>query len=877
MLQPHIQAGTRFMGGTRCPDGRSGVGKCRFIVMAFLLSIIFISRTAGAADTALTREEKAWLTRHNNQIRLRIIRDFPPFAFTRTNGKPRGLSIDYVGLIEGKLNFKFKTIPSPDRATAEKRLFAAQTNVVAGIFRAHEASGDLVFTAPYLEIPYVVIAGNKTRGRLSLGLMRGMRVAVVRGFNAEEYIENNFPDIEPVPEKDPLSCLLSVLTNASDAAVVNLPAASHLMETHGIWNLRIAGRTEFKAAARLAVRSNRPMLKRILDKGLAMTTEKEREAVFRKWVHLDHGPFYKTGNFAAAVLGPLGIIILMLTWNRKLKQEVRSRTASLEEQTRALEREVASRIRAEKELRLGEAHLQAIIETIPGPVWLGTPGGKVISSNPQFKRFLGTLEKGVDNAPARGPSPAALLKNSRSVKASDAPLVTETEVFHADEGRSERLEIIQTPMLDPAGNLTGILGIGRDITRRRQAERELIRNRDRFESILSNFQGISYRCRKERGWTLVYMSPHVDLLTGYPPEHFMGNTLLSFDRCIHREDRKRVTHLISAAVAGDRPWESEYRIVHRNGEIHWVYERGAPIRDTGGKLGHLDGFIIDITGQKVMEEQLNRSREMESYGILASGISHDFNNILGGILGFIELFREDLEKKKNAEKMEAWIEKVHEGANRARELVDQILAFGRMEGEESEAVRIGTVAGEVSKLLTASLPSTIEVRTRLESNRAVRGNGSRIHQLLMKLCANAGHAVRESGGTLSITLREHLPGDTETDAPEDLFKGPFLHLCVAAEGRGTNRDDLERFITSRFAPGAEGSGTELWMIRETLRNMGGTMEVSGRNGKASRFDIHIPALDASDPVGGPEETAEGTKRTPFTRGEPTPTQPPGDP
>ncbi len=130
-----------------------------------------------------------------------------------------------------------------------------------------------------------------------------------------------------------------------------------------------------------------------------------------------------------------------------------------------------------------------------------------------------------------------------------------------------------------------------------------------FGSILSNLQCITYRCVMDKDWTMMYMSSHVDRLTGYPPEDFLHNTVRTFESIIHPDDSPYVTRAIHTAVKLRQPWEIEYRICHKDGKIRWFYEKGKGAFDPEGQVKYLDGFIINITKRKQAEIKLKESEE----------------------------------------------------------------------------------------------------------------------------------------------------------------------------------------------------------------------------------------------------------------------------
>ncbi len=157
---------------------------------------------------------------------------------------------------------------------------------------------------------------------------------------------------------------------------------------------------------------------------------------------------------------------------------------------------------------------------------------------------------------------------------------------------------------DAAGNPVRWTGTNIDITDRKRAEQEVQEARDQYQSLVENIPGITYRCQCDKDWTMLFMSDAVDPLSGYPASDFIGNAVRTYESVIHPEDAARVSDGVHAAIAQGKPWDIEYRILNKNGEIRWAHEtaRGVPGED--GRVAFLDGFILDITEKRRAEDQV---------------------------------------------------------------------------------------------------------------------------------------------------------------------------------------------------------------------------------------------------------------------------------
>ncbi|MBW1911305.1 MAG: response regulator, partial [Deltaproteobacteria bacterium] len=189
-------------------------------------------------------------------------------------------------------------------------------------------------------------------------------------------------------------------------------------------------------------------------------------------------------------------------------------------------------------------------------------------------------------------------------------------------------------------------------------------------------------------------------------------------------------------------------IKHRDGKFTPVLYNASVYKDTQGRVAGAFAAARDISDFKRMEEQLLQAQKMEAIGTLAGGIAHDFNNILGAIIGYTEIASLQVAEDNKAKES---LNEVLKAGRRARDLVKQILAFSRKGEQERIPVQISLIVKEALKLLRSSLPTTIEIRQNIESDTGiVEADPTQIHQILMNLCTNAGHAMREEGGVLEV-------------------------------------------------------------------------------------------------------------------------------
>jgi CheY-like chemotaxis protein/anti-sigma regulatory factor (Ser/Thr protein kinase) len=185
--------------------------------------------------------------------------------------------------------------------------------------------------------------------------------------------------------------------------------------------------------------------------------------------------------------------------------------------------------------------------------------------------------------------------------------------------------------------------------------------------------------------------------------------------------------------------------------------------------------------------------------------------------------------------------------DRARDLVRQILTFSRQKEQGSKPLRISLIVKEALKLLRASLPKTIEIRQKIKSDSGtILADPSQIHQILMNLCTNAAHAMREKGGVLEISLMDEYLDSEAATLIHDLRPGPYLRLTVSDTGHGMDKVVVERIFEPYFSTKGkdEGTGLGLSMVHGIVTSYGGTVTVDSEPGKGSSFELYFPRIES---------------------------------
>jgi PAS domain S-box-containing protein len=293
----------------------------------------------------------------------------------------------------------------------------------------------------------------------------------------------------------------------------------------------------------------------------------------------------------------------------------------------------------------------------------------------------------------------------------------------------------------------------------------------------------------------------------------------------------------------ERYVSNENENIRRNGERVRVVWMNKAIYDDESRVREILCVGIDVTQKWQLEKRLAQAQKMEAIGTLAGGIAHDFNNILSAIMGYTELSLIDIQQDSAVSNN---LKQVLKAGGRAKELVQQILTYSRQRENEMQPIKINLIVNEALKLLRASLPSTIRINNNITSNLAVMSDPTNIHQVIMNLCTNAGHAMQENGGLLEVSLSDvAIDADFTKDHP-GLNPGKFVRLTVSDTGHGMSPEVIERIFDPFFSTKKKGEGTGMGLsvVHGIVKSHGGTLTVDSTPGQGSVFKAFFPAIES---------------------------------
>jgi PAS domain S-box-containing protein len=378
------------------------------------------------------------------------------------------------------------------------------------------------------------------------------------------------------------------------------------------------------------------------------------------------------------------------------------------------------------------------------------------------------------------------------------------------------------------------------LAEKRQAEEALQRHLEWLQVTLASIADAVMAT--DPAGAITFMNPVAAALTGWSAQEAVGLYIDAVLRLSHIQTQQPVQGpaqrvLQTGNIVG---FEPETVLVTRQGQARLIAGSGAPIR---GSNGILQGVVItfrDMSASRGLEDYLRQAQKIEAIGTLAGGIAHDFNNLLAVILGFTELAAYDVPPASAAGH---YLREVLTAGKRAKERVQQLLAFSRKTTTERTPIRLHALLQEALTCLRAMLPSPVQLDAHIADEAGtVLANATQMYQVLMNLCANAEYAMRHTGGVLEVRLEAVDVEAALATAHPDLKPGLYSRLTVRDTGSGMAPEVLERIFEPYFTtnPQGEGTGMGLAVVHGIVMSHGGTMTVSSAPGQGTTFEVYLP-------------------------------------
>ncbi len=366
---------------------------------------------------------------------------------------------------------------------------------------------------------------------------------------------------------------------------------------------------------------------------------------------------------------------------------------------------------------------------------------------------------------------------------------------------------------------------------------------EKYRNIFESFSDVYYRT--DMDGIIKVMSPSITLHSGYLPEELIEKSIKElYFKSLARDI------LLKKLYNKGFLRNYELKLKRKDGSLIDVSVNKRILWSNDGTPLAIEGIMRDITERKnaekekrKLERQLREKQKLEAIGVLAGGIAHDFNNLLSAVIGYTYLALNYISEQSGAREN---LQYVLDASYHATDLVKQILTFSRQGEQEKTPVNLSSVVKDVLKLLRATIPSTIAIRKNIDNDSKILADITQIHQILMNLCTNAAHAMKEKGGELEVSLSDIYIGENHFGPEPSLKPGTYVKLTVSDTGHGMSEEIIEHIFEPYFTTKEKGEGTGLGLavVHGIVESHGGEISVTSKEGKGTIFYVYFPKVEA---------------------------------
>ncbi|MFO7914059.1 MAG: PAS domain S-box protein [Desulfotignum sp.] len=790
----------------------------------------------------LTEEERSWLKAHPEKLTLFFNTQFPPIEFISGSGSFTGMGADVISRIESLLGIDFIKSPLDDWNRHLAALKSGECAIAPTIVRTGERETYAFFTKPYATVPVVVITPRTTSTKIALDDLAGRRVGVVSGYATETYLrKKNLQDrFELVAVANVSEGLRRTAFGQIDAFVENLAVAAYYIGLEGIPNLRVAGTTDYRFAWSIGVSREYPLLYSAINKAMEQISADEMTAIRKKWIAMEVDFKMDPKTRRNLILTALFIFLLL---------------AGLTGITIFLKRRLDQNIAG---LKKSEEKYRRLFDNAVEGVFQTTPDGGFLSANPSLARILGynsaseLIEHLQDIGKQHYLNPEDRKAFQRIMETDGATSDFEVQLRKRDGSRIWA-SIKARAARDEAGGMHHFEGLLEDITERKHVEKALRESEERYRTILDEMSEGYHEVDLAGNFT--FFNEAFLNLFGYSRDEMLGTNYSCYaaDEAI----AKKIYRIYNKTYRTGIPIQNcEWDILRKDGERRTLEFYASLVRDSKGIPTGFRGIVRDITQNKQAEAereklqtQLNQAQKMESVGRLAGGVAHDFNNMLGVILGHAELA---LQKARNKKDPCSNLEKIQTAARRSADLTKQLLAFARKQIIEPKLLDLNYTVENMLSMLRRLIGEDIDLSwVPARKLWPVKMDPTQVDQILANLCVNARDAIAGVGKlTIETGMKTFDPAYCAYHP--GFIPGDFVMLAVSDNGCGMDQEIQENLFEPFFTTKDIGKGTGLGLatVYGIVKQNNGFINVYSEPGQGSTFKIYLPRQHSSA-----EETA----------------------
>jgi len=748
--------------------------------------------------------------------------------FPGPDGKPAGNAVDLLNEAARRSGIKLEWIYSPEGT--DVALESGQVDLWPLLADLPERKGRLYVSDPWTMTEYGIVSRNSDP-IVQCTQSADVTIASSTGTVEEKLTRRTFPNARFLPVPDTPDQFSAVCTGKAQVAIVtqnfiqftmpeecrNIPL--HIVNPPSLLTRLGIGASYRRPGAVQAANVLRDALGTMATDGTLIGTE------FR-WHEPSLPPiaavFYvlaaeRRQRLLVAAVVLLGAIVVLLGWF--VVERKRAATALSEER------------------RL----LRTLIDNMPDYIYVKDAASRFVVANRAVAGLMGAnnpdkLLGKTDFDFFSKELATAFFSDEQAILQSGRSVLNQEERTVDAHGISQWTSTSKVPWRDELGQVVGIMGIGRDITERKQAEDALRKSEERFRLFMDNSPTVTWI--KDVEGRYVYISETFQKSLGVRPEERIGKTDLEVYPLAMAEQLRNNDQ---AALAAGHAIEVTEEASSADGKKCIWLSYKFPIQDASGQF-FVAGIGLDITDRKSMEEQLQQASKMESVGRLAGGVAHDFNNLLSVIIGYSDVLLENPGLDARAHKQ---IEEVKKAGDRAAGLTRRLLAFSRQQVLEPKILNLNSIIVETEKMLRRLIGEDIEFQTKLAPDiGSVKVDPGQIEQILMNLAVNARDAM-PLGGKLTVETAEVEMDAQSARQHAPCVPGRYVVMTVSDTGVGMDQDTkahiFEPFFTTKDV--GKGTGLGLATVYGIVKQSGGYVLVQSELGQGATFKVYLPRVD----------------------------------
>ncbi len=520
--------------------------------------------------------------------------------------------------------------------------------------------------------------------------------------------------------------------------------------------------------------------------------------------------------------------------------------------------DITRRRQAEEMLRISEERHRLLAENALDVVWTMGLDGKVTYVSPAVEKLRGftvaeAMAQSLEETLAPGSQAVSLgywAKLVADLDAGSPPERFRGELeYRCRDGSTVWTEVITLPVIGPDGAVKELLGVSRDLSERKQAEKVALDREAALRESESRFRALTNAApvgvfHADAQGNAMFTNPAMERIMGLSAQEAEGKGWM---KAVHPEDRDKVFQQWLGALDAGRDFTSEYRFLSPSGRVTWVRGYGSAVRDLAGDSTGYMAVVVDITDRLAMEQRLAVASRLAAMGTLVAGVAHEINNPLTGIMAGLGTaagdVRRDLEALERGEQPshEALVGKGQEflevledasdAAARITRIVKDLAVFGAP-AQERVRLRLVDVVSGATRWLPPFVQGTASVRVEDHGAPEVTAARGQMEQVLVNLLTNAAKATRPgTKGAILVRIGTGSPG--------------MARLEVVDHGAGIDPAILGKifdpFFTTRPAGEGRGAGLGLAICHAIVADHGGTISVESEAGKGSTFRVELPA------------------------------------